>query len=469
MAVEIEDTTLIEHQSELVVWLEQGCKSKSERSIGTEHEKFIFRHGKTAPVVYEPDGIAALLENLNKELQWQEVIEADYIIGLTNGKASISLEPGGQFELSGAPLKNLHETSQELDAHINAVKRATQPLQLSALGVGLWPLAGLEDMPRMPKRRYDIMRGYMPKVGILGLDMMHRTCTVQANLDFTSENDMAQIMRIGMGLQPVVTALFSASPFSNSRPNGFRSFRAEIWRQTDADRCGILPFVFDPGMSFERYVDWAVDVPLYFVKRSDIYHDVAGMPFRALLEGKLPQLPGMRATLADWSNHLGTLFPEVRLKRFIEMRGADCGPLQHIKALPALWVGLLYDDAARDGALELIKNWSAADVQALYAQVPMQGLSSTIKNRAALDIAREVVDLAISGLRRRGIKNTQGNSEEIYLEYLQDCVVSGKSAADEMLEKYNGEWNKNIKPLFTEYELTKPQGQAAAFPHCLAC
>ncbi len=450
MAVEILDDTPVESIGDLVAYMEQGCKPKADWRIGTEHEKFVFAKNNLKPAPYEPDGIAALLENLALGLNWDRVVQDGKLIGLSDpaSKAAISLEPGGQFELSGAPLRTLHETGEEIDAHLRAVHRAAEKLDLSFLGLGLWPAGILSDMPRMPKRRYDIMRNYMPQVGTLGLDMMHRTCTVQANIDFSSEQEMVKIMRIGMALQPVVSALFSASPFAGGRPNGFQTYRTHIWQHTDADRAGILPFVFDADMGFARYVQWALDVPMYFVKRGDVYHDVAGVPFRALLEGKVPQLPDERATLADWSNHLGTLFPEVRLKHFIEMRGADGGPLSHIKALPALWVGLLYDEGVCEAAYERIKAWSAEDVIDLYRHMPREGFAARIRGRLALEVARDIVALAEQGLRARGYKNEKDEDESVFLSVLKTRVASGTNLSDRLLEKFAANWHEEIAPVF---------------------
>jgi glutamate--cysteine ligase len=450
MAVEVSDSTPVENRDQLVAYMERGCKPKDQWRIGTEHEKFVVRCADHKPAPYQPAGIAALLEQLQQELQWDRIVQDGNLIGLADPitGAAISLEPGGQFELSGAPLQTLHETSDEIDAHYKASCAAAKALGLSFLGLGFWPAGPRSDMPRMPKRRYEIMTSYMPKVGSLGLDMMYRTCTVQVNLDFSTEAEMAKMMRIGMALQPVASALFAASPFSEGEPNGFQTIRPHIWRHTDNDRAGILPFVFNTEMSFGRYVEWALDVPMYFVKRGEIYHDVAGVPFHALLEGKVPQLPGERATMADWINHLGTLFPEVRLKHFVEMRGADSGPRAHIKALPALWTGLLYDEPAREAAFDLIKSWSYENVQNLYENVPHQGFSARINGRLVLEVARDIVTLADKGLKARGQKNTQAYDETIFLDVLKKRAVSGKTYSDELLEKFSGPWREDIAPIF---------------------
>ena len=447
MAVEVSDSTPVKGVDDLAAWLAAGAKDKSKRRIGTEHEKFIFHPGKTAPVPYEPDGIGALLANLNKDLKWDEVIQDGRLTGLTNGAASVSLEPGGQFELSGAPLENLHQMSDELDAHISALKRAMAPLSQRAIGLGYWPAAPLADMPQMPKKRYDIMRAYMPTVGTLGLEMMHMTSTVQANLDFTSERDMARMMRVSMALQPIITALFAASPFGAGKANGFKSFRAEIWRHTDKARCGVLPFVFDDGFGFADYVNWAIDVPLYFVKRGDIFHEAKGATFRDLLIGKMA---GFEATIADFANHIGTLFPDVRLKQFIEMRGADCGPADHIKALPALWTGLFYGNDS-DAALDLVRDWSAQDVEALTIAVPKSGMDAKIKGRLVSEVVRDVVALARAGLRTRGVRNAKGADETVFIDILEERALSGKSLSDRLLQHYHGAWGERVTPLFEDY------------------
>ncbi len=368
MARDQSDLTPIEGRDELVAWLEAGCKPPSDFRLGTEHEKFPFYRQDDAPVPYDgPRGIGALLRGMQMRTGWEPIMDGEAIIGLYDpvGGGAISLEPGGQFELSGAPVATLHETDAELRVHLDAAKSVAEPLGIAFLGLGHSPTWTRAQTPVMPKQRYKIMSGYMPKVGSRGLDMMFRTCTVQVNLDFASEADMVRKLRVSLALQPVATALFANSPFVEGKTNGFLSNRSEIWRDTDADRTGMMPFAFETGMGFERYVDYALDVPMYFVKRGDVYHDVAGASFRDLLAGRLPQLPGERATISDWANHLSTLFPEVRLKRYMEMRGADAGPVPMLNALPALWVGVLYDGRALDEAEALVAGWSAADRQAL--------------------------------------------------------------------------------------------------------
>ena len=401
MARDANDTTPISSRRELVAWIEAGVKpAGSPLRIGTEHEKIPFYKAGHAPVPYQPGGVRALIEGLQAAQGWTPIFDRDALIGLYDpqGGGAISLEPGGQFELSGAPLEDVHAARAECDAHFTALERIAAPLGIGFLDLGASPKWSRAQTPVMPKQRYAIMSDYMPKVGSLGLDMMFRTATIQVNLDFTSESDMVRKMRVGLALQPIVTALFANSPFLDGKPTGALSQRSNIWRDTDPDRTGMLPFVFEDGMGFERYVDYALDAPMYFVKRGEIYHDVAGASFRDLLAGKLPQLPGERATIADWANHLSTIFPEVRLKTYLEMRGADAGPRAHITALPALFVGLLYDGAALDGAGELIRGWSATERQNLRDEVPFKGLEASIRGRSAREIALDMLALARAGL-----------------------------------------------------------------------
>src|SRR5215813_8391284 len=399
------DMTPIETRDELVAWLEAGCKPKAQFRVGTEHEKFAFTVADHRPVPYSGKrSIRALLDGMHGLLGWEPIMEGENIIGMfdVTGGGAISLEPGGQFELSGAPYNNVHQTAAELMAHLAQLREVAKPLGIGFLGIGMTPNWTRADMPKMPKGRYKIMTAYMPKVGTLGLDMMYRTCTVQANLDFSSEADMVKKLRVSIALQPVATALFANSPFTEGKPNGFLSFRAKIWRDTDNARAGMLPWAFESGMGFERYVDYALDVPMYFVKRGDDYVDVSGSSFRDFFAGKNAVLPGERPTLSDWANHLSTIFPEVRLKRYLEMRGADASPWGRLPALPAFWVGLLYDDASLDAAWEIARHWKAEERQALRDEVPRLGFKAKIGNRYLFEVAKECLALAHSGLRRRG-------------------------------------------------------------------
>src|SRR5271167_1564363 len=393
------DLTPIERRDELVKWLAQGVKPKSQFHIGTEHEKFAFTLEGHRPVPYEGRrGISALLTGMQHLLGWQPIMEGRNVIGLfdVTGGGAISLEPGGQFELSGAQLRTVHQTSRELTAHLAQVREVAQPLHIGFLGLGMTPDWTRAEIPKMPKGRYKIMTAYMPKVGTRGLDMMYRTCTVQTNLDFASEADMVKKLRVSIALQPVATALFANSPFTEGKPNGFLSFRSEIWRDTDNARAGMLPWVFEPGMGFERWVDYALDVPMYFVKRGDVYIDVSGSSFRDFFDGKNPVLPGERPMLSDWANHLSTIFPEVRLKRYLEMRGADGVPWGRLPALPAFWVGLLYDDTSLDAAWDIVKHWNAHERQALRDDVPRFGFKARIRDRYLFEVAKECLTLAHS-------------------------------------------------------------------------
>lgn len=459
MARDVSDSTPIGSKDELISWIAAGEKPESAFRIGTEHEKFPFYRSDLAPVPYEgragAGGIRALLEGMQQRLGWEPIVDAGHIIGLAgpDGGGAISLEPGGQFELSGAPLATLHETDSELAAHIAEVNAVAAPHGIAFAALGASPLWTRAETPVMPKGRYKIMANYMPKVGTLGLDMMFRTCTVQVNLDFGSEADMVRKLRVSLALQPLATALFASSPFLERKLNGFQSMRSEIWRDTDNARSGMLAFAFDEGMSYEGYVDWALDVPMYFVKRGDTYHDVTGGSFRALLAGKLQQLPGECATMSDWANHLSTLFPEVRLKRFLEMRGADAGPADMLTALPAFWVGLLYDQSALDAAWDLVKGWSNAERQALRDAVPKQGLAATIAGRTLAEIAAEVMELSRAGLSRRAKRNSQGQDESIFLAPLQEILARGQNLAQTLEARYRGPWGGKVEPVLAELAL----------------
>jgi glutamate--cysteine ligase len=448
------DMRPIETRDELVAWLAAGCKPKQQFRIGTEHEKFAFTNGRHNPIPYDPPrGIKTLLEGMQLLLGWEPITEEGNIIGLydVTGGGAISLEPGGQFELSGAPVETVHQMCRELRAHLAQVRQVAEPLRIGFLGVGMAPTWTRAEMPMMPKGRYRIMTNYMPKVGTMGLDMMYRTCTVQTNLDFSSEADMVKKLRVSLALQPVGTALFANSPFTEGKPNGFLSFRSEIWRHTDPARSGMLPWAFEPGMGFERWVDYALDVPMYFVKRGDRYIDVAGQSFRDLLAGKLPGLPGERACISDWANHLSTIFPEVRLKRYLEMRGSDSGPQRQLPALPAYWAGIFYDDAALDAAWDLVKHWTAEERQKLRDDVPKLGFKAEIRGVKVLKLARETLALARAGLARRARKDPQGDDETQYLAPLDESVERGLTPAEELLKKFHGPWNGSVEPIFSEY------------------
>jgi glutamate--cysteine ligase len=453
MARDVSDTTPIEARSELVEWIASGEKPRDAWRLGTEHEKVPFYRADASPVPYEGGrGIRALLEGMRDRTGWQPIMEDDHPIGLFDeaGGGAISLEPGGQFELSGAPLRTLHDTARETAQHLSDVKAVAEDLGIGFLTLGMSPLWTRAETPVMPKDRYRIMTNYMPKVGSLGLDMMYRTSTVQVNMDYASEADMVKKLRVSLALQPIATALFANSPFTDGKPNGFLSMRSHIWLDTDADRTGMMAFAFEDGFGYERYVDWALDVPMYFVKRDTTYHDVAGASFRDLLAGNFAPLPGERATHSDWANHVSTLFPEVRLKRYLEMRGADVGGLEHIVALSAFWTGLLYDDAALDGAWDLVKGWNAQQRQKLRADVPTQALKATIGGRSAQDIARDALALAREGLKRRAHLDEAGRDETRHLVYAEEIASSGRTSAERLLERYHGAWGGSVKPAFTE-------------------
>jgi glutamate--cysteine ligase len=453
MARDQVDAQPITSRDELVAWFEAGCRPVSAFRIGTEHEKVPFRRGEHTPIPYAGGrGIRAVLEGMREKLGWEPIMEGEHIIGLLDvtGGGAISLEPGGQFELSGAPVETIHDTCRELHAHLAQLREIADPLGIGFLALGMSPKWRRAEVPAMPKARYRIMTNYMPKVGGHGLDMMYRTATVQVNLDFSSEADMVKKLRTSLALQPVATALFANSPFTEGKLNGFLSMRSQIWLDTDNDRAGMLPFAFEDGMGFERYVDYALDVPMYFVKRGDTYHDVAGASFRDLMAGKLEQMPGETATVSDWANHLSTIFPEVRLKRYLEMRGADSGRTSRICALPGLWVGLLYDQASLDAAWDIVKDWSAEERQSLREDVPRLGLGAAIRNRTVRDVAREVLELAREGLKRRARLNGLGDDETIYLSTLERMVEAGRTNAEDLIDRYRGPWGRAIDPVFFE-------------------
>jgi len=447
------ESPIIESRDELVAYLEAGSKPKSDWRVGTEHEKFGFYQKGHAPVPYEGErGIGALLAGLADRFGWDAINERGKVIGLRRIDCPkgglISLEPGGQVELSGAPLDSLHETGQEVRQHLVEVREVGDALGIGFLGLGFSPKWTLAETPAMPKERYRIMMRYMPKRGTRGLDMMFRTATVQANLDFGDESDMVRKMRVGLALQPVATALFANSPFTEGKLNGYQSYRADIWRDTDPDRTGLLPFVFEKGMGFERYVDYALDVPMYFVYRDGRYIDAAGASFRDFLAGKLAALPGERATIEDWVDHLTTLFPDVRLKRFLEMRGADAGSFRQVLALPALWVGLLYDESALDSASALIADWTTEERQGLRDTVPRLGLKTPFRGRDLRDVGRDMVDLALGGLQRRARLDRNGEDERMALAPLVEIIEEGRTPADKLLADYAGSWHGDIDKLF---------------------
>ena len=441
----------IESRDDLVRHLSRGCKPADAWRIGTEHEKFVYDLKSRKPVAYEGrPGIRPLLEGMAR-FGWQPVREGENIIGLTKDGASLSLEPGGQFELSGAPLKSVHETCAEVDTHLRETREVANEIGAGVLGFGFAPDWTLAETPMMPKGRYKIMRDYMPKVGGYGLDMMFRTCTVQVNLDFASEADMVKKFRVGLALQPVTTALFANSPFREGRPSGFLSYRAQVWSDVDNARAGMLPWVFEDGMGFERYVDYALDVPMYFVYRDGQYIDVAGKSFRDFLARKIPEIAHIEPAMSDWADHLTTIFPEVRLKSFLEMRGTDGGQWRRICGMPALWVGLLYDAVALDAAWDMVKDWTAAERQAMRDAVPRQGFKAPFRDTNVHELARRMLEIATMGLKRRAALDGGGMSEDGFLNSSRELVSRGHTRAEEMLKNYHGVWGRDLAPLFTEY------------------
>ncbi|HEY1125912.1 MAG TPA: glutamate--cysteine ligase [Sphingobium sp.] len=442
---------VIESRDQLIAVFEKGEKPATSWKIGTEHEKFVYRTADhRAPSYDEPGGIRDLLAGLG-EYGWEPVFEGDKVIALSGDDGTISLEPAGQLELSGAPLDNLHETCAETGRHLTQVKAIGERLGLGFLGLGMWPDKTRAELPIMPKGRYAIMLRHMPRVGTMGLDMMLRTCTIQVNLDYSSEARMAKMFRVSLALQPLATALFANSPFTEGKPNGFLSYRSHIWSDTDPARTGMLPFVFEDGFGYERYADYALDVPMYFVFREGKYIDAAGQSFRDFLKGKLPALPGELPTVGDWNDHLSTAFPEVRMKSFLEMRGADGGPWNRICALPALWVGLLYDDGALDAAWDVVKDWSMEAREALRNDVPRLALKAPIPGgRTLQDIAGQVLDVARSGLAARARLNGAGDNESGYLSALDEVVAARRTNAERLLDRYNGEWAGDISRVYAE-------------------
>ena len=441
---------------QLIEYLASGEKPREAWRIGTEHEKFGFRlDDLRAPTFDGERGIEALLAGLTR-FGWEPVRESvdgrpERIIALLRAGASVSLEPAGQLELSGAPLENIHQTCVEVGTHLGEVREVADALRLGFLGMGFQPKWRRDEMPWMPKGRYRIMRAYMPKVGDLGLDMMTRTSTVQVNLDFASEADMVKKFRVSLALQPVATALFADSPFTEGRPNGFLSYRSHIWTDTDPDRTGMLDFVFEDGFGYERYVDYLLDVPMYFSYRDGIYHDASGQSFRDFMDGRLPVLPGQLPTLRDWSDHMTTAFPEVRLKKYLEMRGADSGPWNRLCALPAFWVGLLYDDAALDAAWDLVKDFSTEERHALRDGVPRHALKLPFRGATVRELAVEALKIAAAGLRRRAARNADGMDESHFLDALVEIAEAGQTAAERKLELFHGPWQGDIDRVFAEF------------------
>ncbi|MBT0958011.1 glutamate--cysteine ligase [Alphaproteobacteria bacterium KMM 3653] len=444
----------IEHQDQLAEYLAAGCKPKEDWRIGTEHEKFGYCAETLKPLPYEGErSIRAVLEGLRDRFGWAAVEEQGKIIGLTKDGANVSLEPGGQLELSGAPLSSIHETCDEVNAHLTDVKAISEQIGVRFIGLGAAPIWSHDDMPVMPKGRYKLMTDYMGRVGTHGTQMMYRTCTVQVNLDFASEADMVKKMRVALALQPVAVALFANSPFFDGKVNGHKSWRSRIWRDLDADRTGMLPFAFEDGFGFERYVDYALDVPMYFVYRDGVYHNALGQSFRDFMKGELPALPGETPTLSDWADHLTTIFPEARLKQFIEMRGADGGPWRRLCALPAFWVGLTYDSTALDAAWDLVKGFNAETREGLRVAASVDGLQGSFGGISLHSLARSAVEIAEAGLKARARPGAGGMipDETHFINALQESVESGQTPADELLDMYKGAWGGDLTQIYGAY------------------
>jgi glutamate--cysteine ligase len=444
----------IERPEQLAEYLEAGCKPPEDWRIGTEHEKFGYCRDTLKPLPYEGErSVRAMLEGLQQRFDWSPIFEGDNIIGLEKDGANVSLEPGGQLELSGAPLETIHQTCDEVNEHLRQVREVADRIGVGFIGLGAAPIWTHEDMPMMPKGRYRLMTDYMDRVGTLGKTMMYRTCTVQVNLDFASEADMVKKLRVALALQPVATALFANSPFIDGKPNGHKSWRSRVWRDLDADRTGMLPFVFEEGFGFQAWVDYALDVPMYFVYRDGRYIDALGQSFRDFMKGELPALPGEVPTLSDWADHLTTLFPEARIKKFVEMRGADGGPWRRLCALPAFWVGLMYDQGALDAAWDLVKDWDAETREALRVEASVQALDATVGKIGMHDLAREVLEIAEAGLAARAREGAGGliPDETHFLAALKESVETGKVPADELLEHYRTDWNGDLSKIYGAY------------------
>jgi glutamate--cysteine ligase len=444
------NATPITDKAQLIERLESGCKPKDQWLIGTEHEKFAYHKEGFRPLTYEePSGIRAILTELQR-FDWNPIFEGEHVIGLKKDGQHVSLEPGGQVELSGAPLRTLHETCRETNAHLDQCKEIADELGITFLGLGFRPRDTREDVPWMPKGRYKIMRAYMPKVGTMGLDMMIRTCTIQANLDFGSEADMVQKFRVAQALQSVTTALFANSPFVESKPSGYLSYRAHVWTDVDNHRSGLLPFVLEDGFGFERYVDYALDVPMYFVMRNGQYVDASGQSFRDFLNGRLAAAPGELPTVSDWEDHLTTLFPDVRIKRYMEVRGADGAGWRRICALPALWTGLFYTQSALDAAWDLVKDWTWEEQVKMKADVLAMGLKAPFRGGTIQAVARRMLEISAEGLRLR--REYDGSLDEVhFLDSLMEIAISGRTPAEDLLDRYENAWKGDITPVFTEY------------------
>lgn len=443
---------IIESKQDLIDYMASGCKPRDQWRIGTEHEKFAYRLKDLSPLTYEGDhGVRKILERL-AAFGWDKVMEGENLIALTHSDgSSVTLEPAGQLELSGAPVETIHQTCKEVSTHLNLVKQVASEMGIGFMGLGYHPKYLIDDVHWMPKNRYKIMREYMPKKGSLGLDMMLNTCTVQVNLDFCSEETMIEMFRISLALQPIATALWANSPFKGGKPSGYLSYRSHVWEDTDPDRCGNLPFVFDDGFGFERYVDYMLDVPMYFVYRDGVYNDVTGKSFKDFMAGKLSGFEGQKPTLKDWEDHLSTAFPEVRLKKYLELRGADGGPWNRLCALPAFWVGLLYDDEARKGACDIVYDWTQEERDYLRREAHKTALQTPFRDTTVQAIALDVLKLSHGGLHRRAREDWLGLDETHFLNPLFQIAESGFTPAEDLLAAYRNRWNGSVDPIFREY------------------
>ena len=445
---------LIEHYGQLAEYLNAGCKPKEDWKIGTEHEKFGYVKDSFAPLPYDGScSIKAMLQGLRDTYNWSEILEGGNIIGLTKEGANVSLEPGGQLELSGAPLDSIHETCDEVNQHLSEVRDIANKIGAGFLGLGAAPEWSHEEMPMMPKGRYKLMTDYMDRVGTHGTQMMYRTCTVQVNLDFSSEEDMIKKMRVGLALQPVATALFANSPFFEGKLKNHKSWRSRVWRDFDEDRTGMLPFVFEQDFGFDAWTEYVLDVPMYFVYRDGKYIDALGQSFRDFLKGKLPALPGEKPKISDWADHLTTVFPEARVKQFIEMRGADGGPWRRLCALPAFWVGLMYDQDSLDSAWDICKTWDASTREEMRIAASEDGVSANVNGISMLSLAKELVDISRSGLKNRARSGNGGlvPDECHFLNSIEEVIETGKSPACDLINKYENEWGKDLKNIYKEY------------------
>ena len=446
-------STIIKDVGQLVEWLAKGEKPAADWRIGTEHEKFLFHRGSLRPVAYDGDsGVEAMLHALCKVIgdKATPIVEKGKIIGLKDGDGgSVSLEPGGQLELSGAPLLNLHQTCAETGRHLRHMRAVSSALGVGMLGIGFQPKWRRDDISWMPKGRYQIMRNHMPKVGTMGLDMMLRSCTVQVNLDYADEADMRRKFRTSLALQPIATALFANSPFKDGKPSGWLSGRAHVWTDTDNARCGVPSCVFDPHFGYEQWIDYILDVPMYFLHRGEDYVDVAGKSFRDYLSGTLAGFEGEPPQMADFEDHITTAFPEVRLKQYLEMRGADSGSWANICALPAYWVGLLYCDEALAEAEDLVRDINADDVMAARLSVAKDGLRGKLGAHDVATLAKKTIDIASKGLRNRGIFDDGGDDESGFLQPLRKVIATQKTPAEVMLDLYHGDWAEDIDQVFT--------------------